>query len=302
MEKQTTIKERLLGTGDNFILLFATKESGGVSGEKPPAGRAFFFKTLASIELNRIYREIMTAETADYLATETGIDWGYLGSTGIGSGDDILRIENDPWWMYHFGYSPLQWSLRVYKRLDVGDPITGWEYSLSDEPDPTAGDDYGYVSGRECLDYWDPPITTETVAFRSKDNGRMWDWGFYNESDERQINPILHIVGAAYKIIPIVKTTIQDKLITGEIPRRLITVDGLKNFTEETIIPKEWKAVGNEQEVTFDQITGVFARGQRVVRMPVMEETAARLGAFMAPGEDASKAIDRLLNQQVRRA
>jgi hypothetical protein len=299
MEKET-IKERLLGTGDNLILLFATKESGGVSGERPPAGRAFFFKVLAATELQRKYTDIMTAETADYLDTETGVDWGYLGDTGIGSGDDVLRIEDDDWWIYHFGYAPLQWSLRVYKRLDVGDPQTGWEYSLSDEPDPTNGDRYGFIAGREVIDYWDPPKDTETVAFRSREEGRMWNWGFYNESDERQINPILNIIGAAYKTIPIVKSTIQDKLITGEIPRRLITVDGIKNFNEETIIPKAWKAVGNEREVTFEQITGVFTRGKRVVRVPMMEETASRLGAFIAPGEDANQAIDRLLNQARR--
>lgn len=299
MEKKT-IKERLLSTGDNLILLFATGKAGDVAGQVPPAGKAYFFKVLADTDLNKIYKDIMTAESETYLATETGIDWGYLGDTGIGSGDDILRIKNDPWRLYHFGYAPLQLSLRVYKRLDIGDPINGWEYSLSDEPDPTAGDDYGYVAGRECLDYWDPPIATETVSFRSREEGKMWMWGFYNESDERQINPILALRGASYKVIPIIKTDIQNRLITGEIPRRLITVDGLKDYSEDTIIPKEWKAVGNSREVTFEEITGVFTKGNPVVRVPMTGDVAERLGAFIGPGETASQGITRLLNQAGR--
>ncbi|GAI07501.1 unnamed protein product [marine sediment metagenome] len=39
--------------------------------------------------------------------------------------------------------------------------------------------------------------------------------------------------------------------------RRIITVDGLRDFREEAYIPLEWKAVGNELYVTWEDITGV---------------------------------------------
>jgi len=290
------ISDVLLYTGDNLILLFPTKSAAGVAGESPPAGRAFFFKVLAVSRLNQRYTEIMTAEAEDYLDTETGVDYGYLGDGGIGEGDDILRIEDDPWWIYHFGYSPLQESLRVYRKLEIGPNMTGWEYRIRDEPDPTAGDDYGFIKGAEVVNYWDPPVETETIAFRSKEEGRMWQFGFFNDSDELRIIPVLNIVGRAYKVIPIIKEPTMVKLLTGQIPSRLVTVDGLHSYTEETIIPKEWKAVDNEMEVTFEDLTGVFTRGRRVVRMPVMEETARRLGGFMKSGETATEVLERLMN------
>ena len=288
----------LLYTGDNLILLFPTKEAGAVAGESPPAGRAFFFKILAASRLNQVYKQILTAETqTHYLATQTGIDYGYLGDAGIGSGDDILRIEDDPWWMYHFGYAPLQDSLRVYKKLEIGPAMTGWEYRIRDQPDPEAGDDYGFIKGAEVVNYFDPPVETETIAFRSKEEGKLWQFGYYNESDEQRIHPVMYIPGRAYKVIPIVREDTMRSMLVGRIPRRLITMDGLHAYTEETVIPREWKAVGNELEVTFAEMTGVFTRGRKITRVPMLEETASRLGGFMRAGETATETLERLMNR-----
>ena len=294
MKKQ--MSDVLLYTGDNLILLFPTKKAGAVAGQSVPAGRCFFFKILGATRLNRIYKEILTGVAATYLATQTGLDYGYLGETGLGSGDDVLRIEDDPWWLYHFGYAPAQDSLRVYKKLEIGPNITGWEYRIRDEPDPTAGDDYGFIPGREVVNYYDPPVTTETIAFRSKEKGRMWQFGFYNDSDELRINPVLNIKGRAYKVIPVIREDTKEKMLIGLIPRRLITVDGIKDYTEETIIPNEWKAVGNEREVTFADLTGIFARGRGLVSTQLSEDVSKRLGGFMRSGETQSEALERLLN------
>lgn len=297
MEKKQ-MSDVLLYTGDNLILLFPTKTAGAVAGQSPPAGRAFFFKILAADRLNQVYKQILAAETnTNYLAKQTGLDYDYLGEDGLGDGDDVLRIEDDPWWLYHFGYAPLQDSLRVYKKLEIGPNITGWEYRIRDEPDPEAGDDYGFIKGAEVVNYWDPPVETETIAFRSKEAGKMWQFGFYNESDELRIHPILNVVGRAYKLIPIIHEDTMRKMLIGKIPRRLITIDGLHSYTEETIIPREWKAVGNEVEVTFADETGVYARGRKITRVPITEETSKRLGGFMRSGETASETLERLFDR-----
>lgn len=297
MTNKKLMSDVLLEAGDNLVLLFPTRNAGAVGGETPPAGRAFFFKVLAWGNLKQVYSDIMTAETATYLATETGVDYGYLGTTGLDSGKDLLRIKDDPWWIYHFGYSPLQSTLRVYPRLEIGHNISGWEYKIKDEPDPTAGDDFGYsVRGSEVLDYEDPPALTETIAFRSKEEGRLWQFGFYNESDELRIYPIIYLKGKAYRVIPIVNRATMEKMITASIPRHLVTIGGLDKYTEETIIPSEWKAVGNEMEVTFEEVTGVFPRGRRVTQVPMSEETAARLGGFMRRGETVSETLERLMS------
>jgi len=47
------------------------------------------------------------------------------------------------------------------------------------------------------------------------------------------------------------------RILTGEIPRHMITFDGVRNVREETFLPLEWKQVGNEMYVTWEPTTGV---------------------------------------------
>jgi len=111
-EMKKYMSDVTLGPGDNLVIVFPEgndarieMEKGGILGV--PYGRAFFFKVVLASQLRFHY------DLFDTLAALTGLDYDYLGDTGHGTGNDILRIQDDDWWIYHFGYSPLQDSLRV---------------------------------------------------------------------------------------------------------------------------------------------------------------------------------------------
>lgn len=246
----------VLNLGDNLVVLFCEGNDAEIREIGVPLGRAFFFKVAAEVELRRRYQLFAQLEP------QHGVDYNYLGDIGHGAGNDILRINDDDWWAYHFGYQPLQDDLRVYKRLATEVGITGFEYTTPDLPDPRLGTPYGFVKGRECMNYYDPPVETETFMFRNHRQGQLWHFGLWNESidtETGQIDPCLLLRGKAYRLIPIVKVDIMRRVLTGEIPRHMITFDGLKNIREETYLPLEWKKAKNEIYVTWPEITGVPA-------------------------------------------
>ena len=252
------ISEVLLNAGDNLVVLFPEENTAEVNIGKQgaigvPLARAYFFKVSVASRLVRIY------DLFDPLAPQTGVTYNYLGDTGHGSGNDILRLSEDDWWAYHFGYSPLQDSLRVYRRIGNQPNETGWEYVTPDRPDPTRGDPYGFIRGVEVEDYYDPPVKTETLAFRNDKAGQLWQFGLYNEHPELTIDPAILIVGKAYRLIPIVDKSVMLKILYGEpgYQRRMITIDGVRAYREEAYIPREWKLAGNEMYVTWDKHTGV---------------------------------------------
>jgi len=248
------ISQLLLRPGENLVVLFAEGNDAKANDIGVPLVRAFFFKVAIETELKYRY------QLFGQLEPQSGKDYNYLGDTGHGTGNDILRINDDDWWVYHFGYAPLQDDLRVYKRLAAEVGITGFEYTTPDLPDPLLGSPFGYVKGREILNYYDPPAKTETFMFRNDRRGQLWHFGLWNESidtETGQMDPCLLIVGKAYRLLPITKKDIMLRLLHGEIPRHMITFDGVKNIREETYIPLEWKEVGNELYVTWEEITGV---------------------------------------------
>jgi len=145
-----------LSPGDNLVIVFPEgndarieMKNGGELGV--PYGRAFFFKVVLASGLRYHY------DLFDNLAAETGLDYDYLGDTGHGTGNDILRLQDDDWWIYHFGYSPLQDTLRVYRKVEARANESGWEYTQPNQPNPTLGDPYGYVKGAEDFNWFDPP-------------------------------------------------------------------------------------------------------------------------------------------------
>lgn len=248
------ISQVLLNLGDNLIVLFAEGNDAKVNDCGVPLGRAFFFKVAAEVELRRRYQLFAQLEA------QHGVAYNYLGDTGHGAGNDVLRINDDDWWVYHFGYSPKQDDLRVYKRLATEVGITGFEYATPDLPNPVLGTPYGYIKGREIKNYYDPPVQTETLAFRNNRQGQLWHFGLWNESidlETGQIDPLMLIRGKAYRLIPIVRPAMQTRILHGEIPRHMITFDGIKNIREETYLPLEWKKAKNEMYVTWSAITGV---------------------------------------------
>lgn len=254
MDAIQNISQVLLKPGQNLVVLFAEGNDAKIGDIGVPLTRAFFFKVAVETELRYRY------QLFDQLEAQNGVTYNYLGDTGHGAGNDIFRIHNDDWWVYHFGYSPLQKNLRVYKRVAVEIGITGFEYPTPDLPDPTVGTPYGYMKGREVQNYYDPPVKTETLAFRNDRQGQLWQFGLWNESidlETGQMDPCLLIVGKAYRLVPIINIINMRRILSGEIPRHMITFDGVKNIREETYLPHEWKTAKNELYVTWQSLTGV---------------------------------------------
>jgi len=250
----------LLSPGDNLILLFPESNDARLDIGKGelglPYARAFFFKVIIAGALRYRY------DLFDNLDPVTGVGYNYLGDAGHGAGNDILRLREDDWWLYHFGYSPLQDTLRVYRRIQGRANETGFEYVQPNQPDPLLGDPYGYIKGAETFNYFDPPTETETVSFRNNNTGQMWQFGLYNDHPDLRIDPALLVQGKAYRLDPVVNPSSMDKMLKGDpapFRRRIITVDGMRDWREEAYIPNEWKAAGNERYVTWEDITGVPA-------------------------------------------
>lgn len=266
----------LLNTGDNLILVFPESNDARVDVGKGeigvPYGRAFFFKVILASNLRYHYDRFANLDPL------TGVGYDYLGDggpPGHGVGNDILRIGEDDWWIYHFGYSPLQDTLRVYRRIQGRANETGFEYAQPNQPDPTLGDVYGYIKGAEVFNWFDPPAETETVSFRNKNEGQMWQFGLYNEHQDLEIDPAILVGGKAYRLDPVIDPKSIERMLKGDpapFRRRVITVDGMRDWREEAYIPREWKIVGNERYVTWEDITGVPRPGRAVPRAtPIVE-------------------------------
>lgn len=247
-EKKKLMSDRVLDEGSNFILVFPT-ESGHVGSNEVTVGRGFFFKVLSWDRFLMVYDDV-----AD-LAAAGSVDYAYLGSTGHGTGNDLLRIKDDEWWLYHVGAATTSGTLRMYRRLSGRLGLGGLEYSDATEPDPTAPDDFGYIHGAEIENVYDPPIYTEMMCwYTGKTDSPLWEFGFYNEGPASPVRVVL--AGRQYKVIPITKESVQNEMIAGRIPRTIISAGGLRMSREAAFIPDDWKGF-NERRVAFTELTGV---------------------------------------------
>lgn len=132
------------------------------------------------------------------LASETGTNYQRLFDS---SGDDILRIEDYNWRVYHYSLGVQQDEIRIYPRIPDNQNGGAWDWLTGSEPDPTNGDPYGYIPGIRT-DYYDPHISLEGVSWETSSRSPI-QYGFYNESTTKDIEPILSIRGHAYELRPV---------------------------------------------------------------------------------------------------
>jgi len=132
------------------------------------------------------------------LDSESGTNYQRLFDS---SGDDILRIEDFNWRVYHYSLGVQQDEIRVYPRIPDNQNGGAWDWLTGSEPDPTNGDPYGYIPGIRS-DYYDPHISLEAVSWETSSRSPI-QYGFYNESTTKAIEPILSIRGHAYELRPV---------------------------------------------------------------------------------------------------
>jgi hypothetical protein len=219
-----TISERVLDNGEGLIVQFPVTEAPDirVGAQSIPSVRAYFFKVAKSIDFTWSYTQLGSFNA------NGSQDYDYLGDTGIGSGDDVLRLENDDFKVYHVGFGLNSPSLRVYQTLDPSNPMRAVDHSNQNEPDPTAGDNFGFYDGKMQDNKFDPPAHTERVAIRNNSSGKLLKFGFHAENAVADGNSDIEIMGKTYELRPVTDPDEQEFMLQQNNLRRAGVTPQLK--------------------------------------------------------------------------
>jgi len=184
----------------------------------------FFFRVLRRYPLHRIY----DSELSEIAAGKT-VEANFLGTTGIGSGDDILEVDKEfPFRFLHFGIGIRPSEIGIYKVCPADTIQTAFGYKVP----PKVGDKFDFIPGY-LSDYDMPTVATETIVYYNL----SCHYGFKNWAG-RAIRPSLRIFGAGYDALQITDDNFINGMISGRIPCRYLTVGGLRVFT--WVVPDAW--------------------------------------------------------------
>jgi hypothetical protein len=206
----------------------------------------------------REYRELGAINAG----AANALDYDYLGETGHGTGDDVLRLESDDFKIYHLGFAPRDPNLRVYEKLSSANPNRATDHQNQTEPDPTNGDDFGFYTSRQIPNLYDPPALTERLSIRNASAGQFLQFGFLADGvavPDGGSNLI--ITGRTYELQPITDPAEQDFLLTQATldreDQRLKTivtqVGGLFSYEIGEALPDAWAAIdGIARDLVFE--------------------------------------------------
>lgn len=184
----------------------------------------WFMRVMRRYPLHRVYN----SELSEIAAGGT-VDADYLGTGGIGSGDDILEIEKEyPFRFLHYGVGIRPGEIGIYKACPADVIQTAFGYKVP----PKVDDKFDFISGY-LSDYDLPTVATENVIYY----GLSCHYGFKNWAG-RAIRPSLRLLGCGYDGIQIVDVEVINGMISGRIPCRYFSI-GLRMFTY--VIPDLWQ-------------------------------------------------------------
>lgn len=248
MATQETISDRLRSHGQGLIVGFPEGGENSVDGKRVETLEAYFFRVA---EVQDMYIPYDQVGMDDGLTSGESLDFNYLGDDGLGAGDDVLRVGEDDFHMYHFGVVPQDPALRMYYTVS---PSSESNDALSrrgrEFPDPLDTDARyrGYMTRGMSPSIYDPGADTERVSFRNDKDGEFLQFGFYAEDDITEEGSTLHIVGRGYKVHPVTEESVQDKMLEtvtaqddeADIPTVLTQVGGLSTYNLGTETPDGW--------------------------------------------------------------
>lgn len=201
----------------------------------------YFFRILRRYPLHRVYD---STEMPSISAGSTQ-DFGYLGDTGIGSGDNTLEMWRErPFRILHFGIGISPEEIGFYKSQPADTPETGFSY----ETPTKVGDKFDFITG-DLSPYEEPTVFSETILYYKM----SLHLGFINRAD-RDITPILRILGAGYDTIQITSRNFIDKILAGIKPCRFVTIGGLRVFTYS--VPESWEKPTRVDKATIERLMG----------------------------------------------
>lgn len=130
--------------------------------------------------------------------SESGVNYQRLFDS---DGQDILRIEDFAWRLYHFSLGVQQDDIRIYPRIPDNQNGGGFDWLSGSQPSPQDGEPYGYWPSRQT-DYDDPTIELEALSWETSSRSPV-QYGFYNENPNEPVEPILSVRGWAYELRPV---------------------------------------------------------------------------------------------------
>lgn len=263
-----------LARSGNFLVLTFTKSKTQLSDidtrttVRIKSREHWFFKVEAAKELK--YRPYNAGQSVAAFKQETeGVQDPYLEpEEGIAAtplvdqnGNEILRNDDDDWFVYHLGVSPLQGEVRVYPQIPDSQPGGVFQYLGSNRPSAVNADPVGYISGDDHPSWYDPETGfSTTLAWNTGVNTDI-RYQFYNEHKTRRAIPRLNIFGAGYVLSPIVDEDVQRNLLNGVSTNNPAVAHVEYGPIRETYsyeVPDEWDSVGNYIEETSPSIPPEF--------------------------------------------
>lgn len=267
------VSEHLAGGGEFLVLTFTKSKSELRDIDTSRAVRVktrehWFFKVESSKRIT--YRPYNAGQAVAGFKQQTGGSPDpYLESDeGVGpvrlidqNGNDILRNDDDPWYVYHIATVPLQGDIRVYPQIPDSQPGGVFKYLSNNRPAAAAGDPVGYTSGDDHPSFYDPQTGLATTLTWETGIQSQLTYQFYNENQNRRKIPKLNIYGAGYVLTPITNEAVQRNLLNAaSLGHESVThVDWgpiRESFSYE--VPDEWDDTGNYIEETAPSIPEEF--------------------------------------------
>lgn len=246
-----TMSDRVRDVGDGLIMAFPITNVNVAGQTDLKTVRLYYFQVSRQTRYYQEYTSLSNI-TSGSQSPSSGFD--YLGDTGVGSGDDIFRMENDDWHLMHFGVGTNHPDLHVFHAVSPksnGNPAQ--ERNGQDEDIVPGTDDRGWYSSVHIPDKYDPPAFTERVSFRNSDSGEWLQWAFDNDGASTLSggNLTLFFSGRGYKVHPVTNRQKQDLMLQMALRRPddpqidtiLHSVGGVNNMDLGTGEPDAWANV-----------------------------------------------------------
>lgn len=247
-----TISSRVRDIGDGLILAMTITDTTVAGYENMITSRLYFFRVAAQTRYYQEYNQLANITSGSQLPTS--VDYDYLGDSGIGSGSDIFRMENDDWHMMHFGVGPTHPDLEVFHAISPsanGNPAQ--ERNGEDEDIIPGTDDRGHYSAKTIPNKYDPPAFTERVSFRTDTDGEFLQWAFDNVGSNTLSGSDLELIftGRGYKVQPVTDSREQAIMLQMAMTRPqdplidtiIHPVGGVNRWQLGSLEPDDWKTL-----------------------------------------------------------
>jgi hypothetical protein len=163
-------------------------------------------------------------------------------------GNDVLRNDEDDWFVYHYTVAPMQEDIRVYPQIPDSQPGGVFRYLGARQPSSQLGSPIGYADGNDNPEYYEPQGgILENLVWDTGETTPV-EYQFFNSNSQRRKIPKLNIFGAGYVLAPITEDVVKRNLLVAASNNdnsvTQLTWGPIRDtFSYE--LPDSWEDVGN---------------------------------------------------------